>query len=533
VLFGALLAGGVVYAVSVYVKGGIPAEAGPIPNFSNETSTAGIEHSYDGEFQFFVGGGVAVFDCDSDHRPDLFFAGGENQSALFRNRSEVGGPLRFERVQSPNAELASVTGAYPLDVDGDGAVDLAVLRAGTNMMLRGLGQCQFEAVNETWGIEGGDQWTVAFSATWEPGQSLPTLAFGNYVELGPNEERNGCSDHQLFRPQGDHYEVAETLSPGWCTLSILFSDWDRSGRRDLRMTNDRHYYREGEEQLWRIEPGAPARLYTHDEGWQPMKIWGMGIASYDLTGDGLPEVYLTSQSDNKLQTLANGPASPSFVDIAFERGATAHRPYTGDVSQPSTAWHPAFEDVNNDTFIDLFVSKGNVEAMPGFASADPNNLLLGHPDGTFVEAGQDAGIVDFGRSRGAALADLNLDGLLDLVVVVRRENVVVWRNTGTGDAERSGNWLALRLQQEGSNRDAIGAWVQVKVGRRIQEREVTIGGGHAGGSLGWIHFGLGEAASAELRVVWPDGSMSPWMNTTANRFVNVDRESGALEVVEP
>jgi hypothetical protein len=523
---GVVLASAVVFGVARYLAGGKPSAAGEAPRFVDETATAGIEHSYDGEFQYFVGGGVAVFDCDQDYFADLFFAGGENASGLFHNQSAARGPLLFERVSAPEAELLGVTGAYPLDVDGDGKIDLAVLRAGENVMLRGLGDCRFERANELWGIDGADDWTVAFSATWESGQSLPTMAFGNYVNLGPNGERNGCSDHQLFRPSGRSYETFEALSPGWCTLSILFSDWDRSGRRDLRMTNDRHYYRDGEEQLWRIEPRQQARLYTREEGWQPMKIWGMGIASYDVTGDGLPEVYLTSQSDNKLQTLSAGPDSPNFSDIAFERGATAHRPYAGDINQPSTAWHPQFEDVNNDSLIDLLVTKGNVEAVPEYAAADPNNLLLGQPDGTFVEAAEDAGIVDFGRSRGAALADLNLDGLLDLVVVVRRENVILWRNDGP-----AGHWLSLRMRQEDSNRDAIGAWVEVKVGRTIQRRELTIGGGHAGGSLGWVHFGLGRAESAEVRVLWPDGEEGPWMNAEANQFLVIERGASAPEAV--
>ncbi|MCA1734890.1 MAG: CRTAC1 family protein [Actinobacteria bacterium] len=396
-------------------------------------------------------------------------------------------------------------------------VDLAVLRAGENVMLRGLGSCRFEPANNLWGIDGGGDWTVAFSAKWEAGASMPSLAFGNYVDL---DDRTRCSDHQLFRPEGATYGAAEILAPGWCTLSILFSDWDRTGRRDLRMTNDRHYYRDGEEQLWRVEAAEPARLYTHDEGWQPMRIWGMGIASYDLTGDGLPEVYLTSQSDNKLQTLAAGPSSPNYEDIAFELGATAHRPFAGDVNLPSTAWHPQFEDVNNDGLVDLFVSKGNVEAMAGYAAEDPNNLLLQNPDGTFTESAAEAGIVDFGRSRGAAVADLNLDGLLDLVVVVRRENVAVWRNTG---AESMGNWVALRLQQPAPNRDAIGAWIEVRIGRHVQQRELTVGGGHAGGILGWVHFGLGDASSAEVRVTWPDGEVGPWTNVVANQFVTVAR----------
>lgn len=531
---GSLFAGGVALGVARYLDAGVPAAAYETPRFVRED--AGIEHAYDGEFLYFVGGGVAVADCDADLKPDVFLAGGENPSAVYRNKSVVAGAIRFEKVDAPEAELDGVTGAYPLDVDSDGLVDLAVLRAGENLMLRGLGDCRFELASELWGIDGGDDWTVAFSATWEKGESLPTLAFGNYVDLGPNGERNGCSPHQLFRPSGDRYGNAEVLSPGWCTLSILFSDWDRTGRRDLRMTNDRHYYRDGEEQLWRVETGQPARLYTRDEGWQPMRIWGMGIASYDLTGDGLPEVFLTSQSDNKLQTLAADPSAPHYEDIAFRLGATAHRPYTGDVNRPSTAWHPQFDDVNNDGLVDLFVSKGNVEAMPDFAARDPNNLLLQNPDGTFSEAAESAGIVDFGRSRGAALADLNLDGMLDLLVVVRRENVAVWRNTGWGDQTTPlpmGNWISLRLQQTGVNRDAIGAWIEVKAGRRVQEREVTIGGGHASGSLGWTHFGLGDAESAEVRVRWPHGEAGPWMNAVANRFFFATRGEPELGVWEP
>jgi hypothetical protein len=338
-------------------------------------------------------------------------------------------------------DLTSVVGAYPVDIDGDGHIDLAVLRYGENVLLRGLGDCRFERANEAWGYDGGDAWTTAFSAKWEGSATLPTLAFGNYLDMSHGQQNATCADNELVRPKDGVATYAEPipLTPGWCTLSILFSDWNRSGRGDLRMTNDRHYYLDGEEQLWHVAEGEPPRLYTHDEGWQQMRIWGMGIASYDLTGDGLPEVFLTSQGDNKLQTLADGSAQPHYRDIALQAGVTAPRPYAGGDVLPSTAWHAEFQDVNNDGFVDLFVTKGNVEAMPDFAAKDPSNLMLGNADGTFTESGEAAGIVSFTRGRGAAVVDLNLTGC-HLVVVHRTARRAPQRRWGAnGPADGGGS----------------------------------------------------------------------------------------------
>jgi hypothetical protein len=311
---------------------------------------------------------------------------------------------------------------------------------------------------------------------------------------------------------------------------MLFSDWDRSGRRDLRVTNDRHYYTDGREQLWRVEPGQPPREYTAADGWQHMEIWGMGIASQDLTGDRYPEVYLTSQGDNKLQTLADGPAQPDYRDIALERGVTAHKPYAGDTTLPSTAWHAQFDDVNNDGQMDLFVAKGNVTEMADYAQRDPSNLLLGRADGTFEEGAEAAGIVSFDRGRGGALADLNLDGLLDLVEVNYDAPVRLWRNSGSGnpDAPAMGHWLGVQLAQPGANRDAIGSWIEVKAGDATTEREVTVGGGHVSGQLGATHFGVGPADRAEVRVTWPDGETGPWIPVEGDQYVTIDRDGNGV-----
>ena len=504
------------------------------PKFVNETATAGVSTTYGGDPAYATGGGVAAFDCSGDGRPDLLVAGGGNPAALYRNASPVGGALAFVPVAEASLPALGpgVTGAYPLDVDGDGLVDLAILRGDGVRLLRGLGDCRFEDGNPTWSFEPGPGWTTALSATWEGAAGLPTLAVGRYLKTDQSGRQTAdCDTNALVRPipgrQG--YAAQQTLAPGFCTLSMLFSDWDRSGRRDLRVTNDRQYYVNGGEQLWRIEPGAAPRLYTDADGWRRVEIWGMGIASQDVTGDGYPDVYLTSQGDNKLQTLAAGAGQPAYRDIALRMGVTAAQPYTGGDTLPSTAWHPAFEDVNNDGRIDLFVSKGNVNAMADYAAKDPSNLLLGRDDGTFGEAAEAAGIVTFDRGRGAALADFNLDGLLDLVQVNYGQPASVWRNTGAGD----GKWLELRLTEPGPNRDAIGAWIELRRGDTTVQRELTIGGGHLGGSLGWIHFGLGAADRAEVRVRWPDGEVGPWLSLAANQFAEVERGANAVRPWTP
>jgi hypothetical protein len=510
------------------------------PHFVDETRGSGLNHTYGGGSDFAVGGGVAVFDCNGDGKPDLFLAGGANRAALYQNDSALGGALHFTRLADPTTDLTEVNGAYPLDIDGDGIADLVLLRNGENFLLRGLGGCRFEQANERWGFDGGNAPTTAFSATWESDATLPTLAFGNYVRPELNDPHHLCYDNELLRPtpSGDRYGAPLPLNPSWCALSMLFSDWDRSGRRDLRVSNDRHYYLpdEGQEQLWSIVPGRPPHLYTEAQGWALVQVEGMGIASYDLNGDGYPEYYLTSQAANRLQRLEKGPSQPAYDELGFGAGVTASQPFTGGDTRPSTAWHPEFADVNNDGYVDLFVSKGNVEQQPDYAQRDPSDLFLGQPNGKFREVADVAGILSFDRGRGAALADFNLDGLPDLVEVNYGAPTRLWRNVGTGTAVHlvpMGNWIALDLAQAGANRDAIGAWVDVRIGDHVVQREVTVGGGHAGGQLGWIHFGIGTVEHVDVRVQWPDGTLSDWMTMAANTFGTIERGAATVQPWTP
>ena len=506
------------------------------PNFIEETASSGIDSVYAGQWLYMVGGGAAAFDCNNDGFPDLLLAGGEKPATFYVNHSSRGGALKFDKQQS-GLELVAVTGAYPIDIDSDGVMDIVLLRVGENVAMRGLGNCKFTPANAQWGFDGGDAWSTSLAATWEHGNSWPSIAIGNYIDRKQETEPWGsCTDNWLQRPDASQAKFAAPLAlkPSYCPLSMLFTDWNNSGTPDLRVSNDREYYEGGQEQLWHVPPGQPPALYTEGEGWRYLRIWGMGIAAYDVDGDGFQDYFLTSMADNRLQTLAEPPKDgkpprPGFKDIAYARGVTAQRPFMGDDRKPSTGWHTQFEDVNNDGLVDLFIAKGNVAQMPDFAIKDPNNLLLQGSDGKFHEAADKAGVASTANSRGGALADFNLDGLIDMVVVNRWESAQIWRNT----SPKAGNWIEVKLEQEAPNRDAIGAWLEVKTANKVQRREITVGGGHASGRATWIHTGLGDAAKALVRVKWPGADWSVEYPVAANGFYVIGRGKPAAEAWQP
>lgn len=477
------------------------------------------KHVYDGGWEHFVGGGIAAFDCNGDDFPELYAAGGSNRAQLFLNKTTgVGRGLAFRPTMPGALAFTGVTGAYPLDINGDGNLDLAILRVGEDKLMQGHGNCVFSEF-EGLSFDGGDLWTTAFSATWEGDATLPTLAFGAYVDRkDPSGPFGTCDATQLYRPDGQTYSEPIALTPGYCTLSILFSDWARNGRSDLRISNDRHYYgKVGTEQLWAMDDRP--RLYSEQDGWSDFQIWGMGIASRDVTGDGFADVFLSSMGDQKLQYFDPSTGGPSFADAGYASGTTAHRPFTGPDTKPSTGWHVAFGDVQNDGLDDLFIAKGNVQDMDMAAMSDPNNLLIQAEDGSFVEVADKAGVASMARSRGAALMDLNLDGKLDLAVVQRQAPLAVYQNTSS----TFGAWAQILVQQDRPNTQAVGAFVEVQTETSFYTQEITVGGGHASGQAGALHFGLGDVDRAEVRVIWPDGTKGTWMSLGLNRRTVLER----------
>jgi hypothetical protein len=502
-----------VLAAALFIA--FPACADPI--FVDRSATLPVRHVYGGGWEHFVGGGVAVFDCNGDSKPDMLLAGGANPATLLIN--DTNGPAGEIAFKQGELQLIDhSTGAYPLDIDGDGNIDISLLRVGPDRLLKGDGHCHFVDASDDWGFYPRDAWTTAFSATWEKGNALPTLAFGHYVDRSnPNGPFQACDTSDLYRPEGRGYGRSEVIAPGFCALSMLITDWHRNGTPELRISNDRHYYvRGGYEQMFRLSP-----LSERVDDWKKVSLWGMGIASQDINGDGLPDVMLTSMGDQLLQFNTG----TGFQNAPFSIGTYSQRPFLGDDGRPSTGWHAEFGDIDNDGLMDLFISKGNVDQMPSNAIHDPNNLLMQQTDGTFVEKADKAGIATTERSRGAALADFDGDGLLDIVVVNRRAPIELWQNV----TKNTGDWAAIE-PKTARNTLAVGSWIEVRANGRITAREVTVGGGHAGGQSGPVHFGLGNAEQAEFRIIWPDGAVSDWTELPENQITRVRPNGTALEL---
>jgi hypothetical protein len=488
----------------------VAAQAQTVPQFQDRSGALPAQ-IYAGGWEHYVGGGLAVFDCNGDGLPEIFAAGGAIPASLMLNRSGQGGTLRFE--PGPLPMITGVTGAYPLDIDSDGTLDLAVLRVGENLLLKGMGDCRFEVANDAWGFDGGDRWTTAFAAGWEGNNDRPTLFFGNYVNRDdPNGPFEACDSNELHRPAVHGWDKTP-LNPGFCTLSALISKGAR-GVQSLRLSNDRHYYvKGGYEQVYDLQNN---RFLDESDGWERVSLWGMGIAERDINGDEVPDVMLTSMGDQLLQF---GHPGGTYDPAPFEIGTYAHRPHLGDDGRASTGWAADWGDVDNDGRVDLFIAKGNVEQMPNNAARDPNNLLQQKPDGTFREVSIAAGVASFAKSRGAHLVDLNGDGRLDLVVVNRDSPMELYENVTP-----SGNWLDISLTQPGVNPRGVGAVVEIATDAATQMQEITVGGSHASGKAVPLHFGLGTAEAVRVRVTWPDGTQTGWVGIDRlNRWVQLAR----------
>ena len=307
--------------------------------------------------------------------------------------------------------------------------------------------------------------------------------------------------------------------PGFCPLSLLFSDWDRSGRRDLRVTNDRQYYppQEGEDQLWRVEPGQAPVAWTHEEGWQKRAARGHGHRQRRHHRRRLSRVLPLEHGRQQAHDAGRRAERPGLPRTSrCDRGVDAAQPVAGGEHLPSTSWHAEFDDVNNDGLARPVRGQGQRRGHARARHEGPQRALPGHARRHLRASRQ-------GRRHPALRPHAGRRP-------GRPQPGRPPRPRG-GQPARTGPALAQRGRRDGSKADR--RWVTGSPwswpsrhrtrmpsapGSRSSEagrpsvREVTVGGGHAGGQLGPIHFGLGSADEARVRVTWPDGEVGDWMD---------------------
>ena len=144
----------------------------------------------------------------------------------------------------------------------------------------------------------------------------------------------------------------------------------------------------------------------------------------------------------------------------------------------------------------------------------PTIWLLGKADGSFVDVAEQAGVAStetLAGQHGGGFQSGWPAGYCGGEPSHARADLAQY-------FERSRSLAPGEAGAARPNRDGIGAWIEVKRGETMIRREITSGGGHASGHLGWWHFGLGTDDEAEVRVLWPDGTQGPWQRVAADTF---------------
>ena len=252
----------------------------------------------------------------------------------------------------------------------------------------------------------------------------------------------------------------------------------------------------------------------------------MGIASGDADNDGDEDLFVTNIIGETFALYEND-GKANFED-ARSRWSLAQP------TAPFTGFGTEWIDYDNDGALDLFATNGAVnvvESQRGQPSPFRMKNLLFHNGGTrrFANVSGEAGpafALDY-VGRGAAFGDLDNDGDTDIVVTNNNGPVRLLLN----EAARGAHWVQIRLQQDGGNRDGLGAWIGVERAKQpTLWRRVRTDGSYLSAGDMRAHFGLGSSASVGGVVVrWPDGTRERWSQLDGDRVTTLRRGTGKIE----
>lgn len=483
--------------------------------FREISSQIGVNHFC--QDRNIMSGGVAFFDYNQDFYPDIFIIGGEKKNVLYRNNWD-GTFSNVSKLAGVELEDNNTVGVAVGDIDNDGDEDLLITTGidEPNVLLENNGNGTFTDISEKAGLT-ALAWSTSASFGDINLDGLLDIYINNYAEFieypfASNIDR--CSPNFLYLNQGNKQfqEVASEFGVAdvGCGLAVAFTDCDADQDMDVYVANDFGLNFQANELYLNEFPQNQFQPATRASRVQ-VRINAMGIAIGDYDEDGDFDYYVTNIADNPF--FENTSSGRFFRDVARIKKVN---------NSDGTSWGTAFLDYNNDTHLDLVVANGQVIAANH--QNDENRLFEGTPQHTFKDISQVAGVADTARCRGLSMADLDLDGDLDLMMGVVAETndgapkTLIYENT----LSPKNHWLKLKLQGKINNRNGYGSHISIVAGDRKFIREVDGGSSYLSHHYNEIHFGLGDIAIVDsLVITWPTGQQDIYTDIPVNQSLVV------------
>jgi len=502
-----------------------------------------------------MGAGCGWIDYNQDGLLDLYLVNGAAtgvyspkqplRSALYRNNGD-GTLTDITAAAGVGAEGLFGMGVAVGDYDNDGFPDLLVLGYGRCILYHNNGNGTFTDVTAQAGVENSGRW--ASSAAWfdYDNDGKLDLVIANYVDWSP--ERNFyCGDRgpgmrsychpddfngqapTLYHNNGDG-TFTDVSNPsgvglkGGNGLGVVTFDDDDDGWQDIFIANDHmpnflfHNNRDG---TFR-EVGYLAGVAVSGDGQFEA---GMGTDAADTTGNGRLDL-IVAHLDMQLARVYQNQGDQTFEDATF-RSKIAYSTY--HISTFGTR----FMDYDNDGARDLFMANGhvldNIERYHADTQyAEPKLMFRNTGRGIFENVSDRLG-PDFQLpcvSRGAAIADFDNDGDLDILINNNGQRPQLLRNDG-GNAN---HWLEILLMGTKSNRDGVGARVKISVGDLVLYDQRKGGMSYQSAQDPRLHFGLGQHSTIDaVEIAWPSGLVTKLSNLKSDQIVAVKEGTGIVE----